>query len=317
MTALRWNWCISTAARLAAALVLITPVSRPAASQEIASEATCLYSSATDLTSDDHLCIKAASFNRDLCTAIAHVANANALPPDYLARLIWRESRFRADAVSPKGARGIAQFMPGTAELRGLNDSFDVVQALRASAEYLGELKARFGNLGLAAAAYNAGEQRLANFLNAGTLPLETRSYVLNITGHTVEEWKTSTSDFAQPLLDQRAPFLDACVTLAESRRLAAPTYKPEGVWAPWGVQLAASTTPDTARALFASAIVRLPSPLKDELPLIIPHRDRSFGFRPRYSARIGRQTRAEANDTCDQIKKNGGTCLVFKTQPL
>ena len=69
------------------------------------------------------LCLRKESYNSDLCTAIDYFARINHLPPDYLARLVWRESTFRSDAVSPKGAQGIAQFMPGTAKLRGVRDS--------------------------------------------------------------------------------------------------------------------------------------------------------------------------------------------------
>ncbi|PZM17181.1 lytic transglycosylase domain-containing protein [Rhizobium tubonense] len=286
----------------------------PAFSEPSAAAPACLYSGASEFAPGETLCIKANDFNHDLCVAIEHFASANRLPPDYLARLIWRESRFRADAISPKGARGIAQFMPGTAELRGLENSLDVLEALRASARYLDDLRTRFGNLGLAAAAYNAGEQRLSDFLTSGSLPFETRSYVLGITGHTVEEWETPAGELALPLLDRGKPFLDACVTLANSRRLVAPVEQANGVWAPWGVQLAAGPRNDVARSLFANAVRRLPAPLNEEQPLIIRQRDRDFGFRPRYSARIGRQTRAEATETCSAIRKAGGTCLVFKS---
>ena len=53
---------------------------------------------------------------------------------DFFARLIWKESRFDPNAVSPAGAEGIAQFMPGTAAMRGLKNSFDIEQAIPASA---------------------------------------------------------------------------------------------------------------------------------------------------------------------------------------
>ncbi|MGO7719116.1 transglycosylase SLT domain-containing protein, partial [Rhizobium johnstonii] len=76
--------------------------------------------------------------------AIEHFAHANHLPGDYCARLIWRESTFRPDTVSVKGAQGIAQFMPGTAKLRGREDSYQVLEALRKSAQYLEELRNRF-----------------------------------------------------------------------------------------------------------------------------------------------------------------------------
>src|SRR3569833_2302598 len=103
----------------------------------------------------ERICIRSASYAEDVCRAIELFSAEHKLPPEYFARLIWRESLFQADAVSPKGAEGIAQFMPGTAMLRGLTNSFDVVQALDASSLYLSVLRDRFGNLGLAAAAYN------------------------------------------------------------------------------------------------------------------------------------------------------------------
>src|SRR5882724_9509279 len=95
-----------------------------------------------------------------LCTLIETAATENNLPVGFFTRLIWKESRFRSEAVSPKGAQGIAQFMPGTAEERGLEDPFDTATAIPASAHFLAELSQRFGNLGLAAAAYNAGPER-------------------------------------------------------------------------------------------------------------------------------------------------------------
>ncbi|WP_221129947.1 lytic transglycosylase domain-containing protein [Rhizobium lentis] len=277
--------------------------------------AACLYSGPSASASGETLCIRKQSFNYDLCVAIEHFAAANQLPPDYFARLIWRESTFRPDAVSFKGAQGIAQFMPGTAKLRGLEDSYQVLEALRKSAQYLDELRNRFGNLGLAAAAYNAGENGLASYLTSGRLPYETRSYVMAITAHTVDEWKDNLPEAAAAPLDKDKPFLDGCVALAEKRTLKDPSWRQEGEWAPWGVQLAASADIAVARRMFLDAVQDLPAPLNAEQPLILRQRDRSFGFRPRYAARIARQTRIEANDVCNQIRKHGGTCLVFKNR--
>ena len=92
----------------------------------------------------------------------------NRLPAEFLTRLIWRESSFRAGAVSPAGARGIAQFMPGTAQERGLADPFDPEQAIPKAAHLLADLRRRFGNLGIAAAAYNAGPARVGDWLRGG-----------------------------------------------------------------------------------------------------------------------------------------------------
>lgn len=117
-------------------------------------------------------------------------AAAHAVPIDYFLRLIKQESGFNERAVSRAGAQGIAQFMPTTAAIRGLKNPFDPAEALPKSAAFLSELTRRFGNIGLAAAAYNGGPGRVANWLaGKGNLPLETRSYVLAITGRTVEDW--------------------------------------------------------------------------------------------------------------------------------
>ena len=111
-----------------------------------------------------------------MCLMIESAARADGLPLEFFARVIWQESRFPPDAVGPvtrsgQRAQGIAQFMPGTASERGLLDPFNPVQALPKSAEFLAELRDQFGNLGLAAAAYNAGPRRVQEWL-AGTGPM-------------------------------------------------------------------------------------------------------------------------------------------------
>jgi soluble lytic murein transglycosylase-like protein len=118
-------------------------------------------------------------------------AEARGLPPMPFVRLIWKESRFNPQAVSPKGAQGIAQFMPGTAEERGLDDPFEPKAAIMHSASLLADLRREFGNFGLAAAAYNAGAERVRSWLGgSGSLPWETQNYVQFVTGRAAEEWK-------------------------------------------------------------------------------------------------------------------------------
>ena len=175
----------------------------------------------------------------DICRALEQAAAENALPVEFFARVIWQESRFNASAVSPKGAEGIAQFMPSTADWHGLADPFDPIEALRHSAGYLRELRDRFGNLGLAAAAYNAGPGRVSAWLASHRpLPGETRNYVATVTGWTADEWASgSPPQRAETTIPQGVP----CARLAnlilapkqEAQRIA--TYIPR-----WGVQLAA-----------------------------------------------------------------------------
>jgi soluble lytic murein transglycosylase-like protein len=138
-----------------------------------------------------------------ICPILEEVARENALPLNFFARLIWQESHFRPDVVGPitrygERARGIAQFMPTTAAARGLLDAFDPREALPKSGEFLAQLRNEFGNLGLAAAAYNAGPQRVREFLaGARGLPEETRHYILAITGHPIEDWVGPTRQVA------------------------------------------------------------------------------------------------------------------------
>src|SRR5688500_9370165 len=101
-----------------------------------------------------------------LCRLVETSAKARGLPIAFLTRLIWQESSFRTTVISPAGAQGVAQFMPGTAQERGLADPFDPEQAIPAAAHLLSDLRAQFGNLGLAAAAYNGGPNRVATWLS-------------------------------------------------------------------------------------------------------------------------------------------------------
>ena len=135
-----------------------------------------------------------------LCGIVEASAKTEGLPVAFFTKLIWRESSFRPTAVSPAGAQGVAQFMPGTASERGLVDPFDPASAIPASAKFLGELKRRFGNLGLAAAAYNAGQTAVGNWLaGKGSLPFETQDYVLAITGHDPDEWRSEKPPVSPP----------------------------------------------------------------------------------------------------------------------
>lgn len=261
----------------------------------------------------ERICIRRNSYSADVCRAIESFATEHDLPPEYFARLIWRESLFRADAVSPKGAEGIAQFMPATAKLRGLKDSLDVVEALGASSRYLSELRDQFGNLGLAAAAYNAGENRLSDFLRNGSLPLETRDYVFAITGHPVETWRDDPPAKSALPLDPARSFLSACIRLATSRNLREPILVESADWAPWAVQLAANYNPSIASRLMSESMSRLPAPLNSERAVIIRQKRVKPGMRPKYQARIGRNTRKEALELCDAIHKAGVACAVVK----
>ena len=145
----------------------------------------------------------AALTKAELCERAASEATANNLPADFFTNLIQQESGFRPNVVSPAGAQGIAQFMPPVASSYGLANPFEPVAALKASARLLSDLVEQFGNLGLAAAAYNAGPKRVQDWMNKRRkLPAETRHYVHKITGRPAEQWanlRTTGSEASLP----------------------------------------------------------------------------------------------------------------------
>lgn len=144
---------------------------------------------------------------REICDTVAKAAHSNKLPVPFFVRLLFQESRFDAASVSHAGAQGIAQFMPETARDVGLANPFDPLQAIPAAARLLRDFADRFGNLGLAAAAYNAGPTRVDKWLKRQSgLPAETRGYVKIITGKPADSWKATKTEHGDTALPNKAP---------------------------------------------------------------------------------------------------------------
>jgi membrane-bound lytic murein transglycosylase MltF len=252
---------------------------------------------------------------------IESAARAHNLPLEFFARVIWQESRFQPNVVGPRTrsgdrAQGIAQFMPRTAAERGLLDPFDPVQALPKSAEFLRELADQFGNLGLAAAAYNAGPQRVRDWLaGARTLPSETRNYVYAITGISADEWAHGGKrEPAQPppscrqlmALLHRAP--NPFVAKLEERVTNSAV-------SPWGVQLAAGFSREHALSNYAELAKRYAGVLTGRDPTLLSTLLRSRGTQPFYQVRVGAETRAAAEGLCGSIRRAGGACMVLRNR--
>ena len=113
--------------------------------------------------------------------ALTGAALRHQLDPDLLLAVAETESGLRPDAVSPRGARGLMQLMPGTAGRLGLTDPFDLEANADAGARYLKEQLGRFGgNVALALAAYNAGPGAVLRY--RGIPPYqETRAFVSRV----------------------------------------------------------------------------------------------------------------------------------------
>jgi len=256
-----------------------------------------------------------------ICRTMVRSASDNSLPLEFFTRVIWQESRFNVRARSSAGAQGIAQFMPRTASSRGLLDPFDPLESLRQSASYLRELKNKFGSLGLAAAAYNAGPGRVAQWLSGKIhLPAETMAYVRLVTGRSIAEW---TSRQPTPLESSEIPKGVPCKALASlepdknvdkassqiergGRKLAA--------WAPWGVQLIGDWTQDQVLARYENLKRKYPSVLGDKDPLVVITYGPS-GRTKRYLARVAENTEQEAEQLCKRLQAVGGSCFAIRNR--
>jgi hypothetical protein len=259
------------------------------------------------------------TIDQAVCRMVESSALAHGLPVDFFTRLIWQESSFRPGVTSGAGAQGVAQFMPGTAAERGLADPFDPEQAIPKSAELLTDLRQRFGNLGLAAAAYNGGPARVEAWLaGRGSLPGETRNYVSSITGRTADDWAQArgpdeSADEGPPT---RCLILVAAFRRGTDRRMAETYSGPieESPLAPWGVQVAGNFSKDRALASFARARQRHGAILSDVAPMVIGTRMRSRGTRAFYRVRIPAATREVATEICNRLHRAGGACVVLKS---
>ena len=165
----------------------------------------------------------------------------------------------------------------------------------------------------MAAAAYNAGEERVRKWLSGtGGLPYETQDYVFSITGHGHEEWKAEDASFDIPALARDGSFAEQCRSLVMRELSPQAVEVKQANWKPWGVVLAAGFS--QARALQAFRVIRNRFDLiKDEDPLVVRKLNRSMGRRKMVRVMIGRDSRAEAQKLCRDLASRGGVCLVAK----
>ena len=125
--------------------------------------------------------VEATSQPVDLNQVIREVSRRSQLDADFIASVIRAESGGNANAVSRKGARGLMQLMPGTADQLGVKNSFDAAENVDGGVRYLMQLLQQFNyDVAKALAAYNAGPERVAQY--KGVPPYrETRAYVARI----------------------------------------------------------------------------------------------------------------------------------------
>jgi len=245
-----------------------------------------------------------------ICSALAAAAAQNDLPTDFFARLIWQESRFDPAAVSRAGAQGVAQFMPGTANWRGLSNPFDPLEAIAQSAKLLRDLRREFGNLGLAAAAYNAGSRRVHEWL-AGrrALPGETRAYVRIVTGYSPDEWVRASPGMDEMQSEKKVPCREMAGLVARTPPAA---INPTPIW---GVELVGGTTDATALAAYSRLEQKYASILGGRQPYVV-HHGLGRGSMGWAHVRVGADDRSSAEKLCADLRGAGVSyCEVQRTK--
>lgn len=222
----------------------------------------------------------------EVCDAVMQSAKLNNLPVSFFIRLLHQESGFRPDIVSHAGAQGGAQFMPETASRMGLSNPFDPLQAIPASARLLRELLAQFGNIGLAAAAYNAGPKRVQNWLESknkkAKLPEETQGYVRAITGKPAENWKAAFKLVPDSRPVTRAPCKPDSGEVMQVAE-AAPSEKSKLAKLAGSVKQALKLVPELKTRMASKARPTLTIIKKDNAPIMLA--DRALHGKPTASA--------------------------------
>ncbi len=112
---------------------------------------------------------------------ISRIAKRHQLDPALIHAVISAESGYDPQAVSPRGAMGLMQLMPATAERFGVRNAFDPIANINAGTRYLRILINRFKNIRLALAAYNAGESVVSRYRNSVPPYQETRQYIVRV----------------------------------------------------------------------------------------------------------------------------------------
>ncbi len=256
-------WLLSMLSTLAAQAVQAFP-----AVDALAGRAPVRQSESLRCTDDGRDCVRLDHYAADVCKLIERNAAERDLDPNFLARLLWKESRFE----------------PGA-----------------------------FGNIGLAAVAYNGGENRAARFIaRSGGLPYETQDYVASITGFEALRWRDNPPPEAELklALDPDMAFRPACEKLAGDRKLREFMIQPKVF--PWGVIVASH--PSQSGAI--SQVARLNRSLRPILG------DKQVGYvrkrltgmpRAVYTAQVGWDSRREAAAFCNRFKQLGGRCIVLR----
>src|SRR5271166_2855327 len=205
----------------------------------------------------------------------------------------------------------MTQFMPETARLNRLDDPFNPHEAIPKSAQLLRDLNRQFGNLGLAAAAYNAGPARVRDWLDAHrVLPDETQAYVRIVTGRTIEEW-TSGQNVSLNLAALKDLPCDQSGLVLIPLNPAMPSSQKPATAKPWGVEVVGGPTSEKALTRYREWLPKYAA--------IVGHREPKLvlvgiiGQMGAVHVRVATDTREEGNKVCAQLRAAGAYCEVLR----
>jgi transglycosylase-like protein with SLT domain/sporulation related protein len=183
--------------------------------------------------------------------------------------------------------------------------TFDPIESIAHSAKLLSDLRRELGNLGLAAAAYNAGPGRVRDWL-AGRrgLPRETDAYVRLITGQSPERWARGQASPAEMHVANAVPCQQMAGLVARSPALV---IKPLD---PWGVQLVGSSSDETALAAYRRLQERYARILDGQEPRVF-HHGLARGRMGWARVHVGADSRASAEKLCAELRAARASCTV------
>jgi len=235
-----------------------------------------------------------------LFSAVGLTEHASAAEPDEIGAAEGRET-----PSQPVSTDTICSALAAAAAQNDLPTDF-----FAKSAKFLRDLRREFGNLGLAAAAYNAGSGRVRDWL-AGrrALPRETTAYVRIVTGYSPEQWAGPSAGMGEMKSEKPVPCGEIAAFIA---RAPPPASKPTPVW---GVELVGGPTDETALAAYRRVEQKYPSILVGRQAYVV-HHGLGRGSMGWAHVHVGADDRPSAEKLCADLRGAGVTyCEVQRAR--
>ncbi len=244
-----------------------------------------------------------------VCGLIKASADRYKIPAPLLARLLWTESKFNVDAADNQGRRGIAEIVPSVARERKIKAPHDLEEAIPSAAAYIGTLRDRFGNDGLAVAAYKLGEKRLATWISngGGVMPTRIENFVYEVTLRDAQFFMDPRQNYTAPPLKGTEPFAEACRAMPKDARVTR-----EHLDTLWGAVVAGNFRRSAVLKQWGDLVGHHKQAIGNLAPAVQKW-ETPLGRAGIYAAKVYTSTRGEANEVCDRIHSAGGACIVLK----